>query len=308
MRFGLQLSTYEPRNGGNHWDATVAVARTCEDAGLDSVWFADHFMFAEEGKPETSRPVMECFVVLGALAAATERVRLGALVVGVPYRNPALLAKMHATLDVVSHGRAIVGLGAGWHKPEFDAYGWEFGSVRERMEKLEDAARIIRAMMTERPATVEGTHDSVRGALNDPMPVQRPRPPIMIGGDGEKQTLRMVAQYAEYCNVFGDPETVRHKFAVLRDHCARVGRPFEEITLSNHTGILIAPDERGVEAKRAAHPEFGGILGTPEQVIERLREYAAVGSRYVTFSMPDAADLDGIRLFGETVVPALADA
>lgn len=306
MLFGLQLTTYPPRDGGNHFDSTLAVARACEDAGLDSVWFADHFMWRSEDEPDKERPTLECFVTLGALAAATERVRLGALVAGVPYRNPALLAKMHATLDVISHGRCIIGLGAGWHKLEFDAYGWPFGTVKERMEKLEDAVQIMRKMMTERPASYSGKHYSIDKALNDPMPVQKPRPPIMIGGGGEKQTLRLVAQYADFCNVFGDPPAVQHKFEVLREHCERVDRPYEEITLSNHTGILIARDEQDLARKREQYPEFGGFCGTPDAVIERMHEYASVGSQYVTFSMPDAGELDSLRLFGETVVPALA--
>ncbi len=307
MLFGLQLTTYPPRDGGNHFDSTLQVAQTCEAAGLDSVWFADHFMWRSEEEPDKERPTLECFVTLAALAAATERVRLGALVVGVPYRNPALLAKMHATLDIVSHGRSIIGLGAGWHKLEFDSYGWPFGTVKERMEKLEDAVQIIHKMMTERPASYSGKHYSIHEALNDPLPVQKSRPPIMIGGGGEQQTLRMVAQYADYCNVFGDPAGVQHKFEVLRQHCERVGRPYDEVIRSNHTGILIACDEQELARKREAYPEFNGLIGTPDTVIARMREYAAVGSQYVTFSMPDAADLEPVHLFGETVVPALAD-
>jgi F420-dependent oxidoreductase-like protein len=307
MKFGLQLSTYSARGGGTSWDSVLAVARSSEAAGLDSVWFADHFMWRDEDDPDRERPNLECFLTLGALASATERVRLGALVVGVPYRNPALLAKMHTTLDVISHGRSIVGLGAGWHKLEFDSYGWPFGTVTERMEKLEDAVQITKLMMTERPATYEGKHYSIHEALNDPLPVQKPHPPIMIGGGGEKKTLRLVAQYADMCNVFGDPEQVAHKFAVLRGHCESVGRPYDEVTKSNHLGLLIARNEAELARKRERFPDFGGFAGTPEQVVERLRAYAAVGSTYVTFTMPDVDDIEPMQLFGETVVPALAE-
>ena len=308
MQFGLQLSTYEAKGGGNTWDSVLAVARACEAADLDSVWFADHFMWRDEDNPDRERPNLECFLTLGALAAATERVRLGALVVGVPYRNPALLAKMHTTLDVISHGRSIIGLGAGWHKLEFDSYGWPFGTVKERMEKLEDAVQIMKLMMTERPASFDGQHYSIDEALNDPLPVQKPHPPIMIGGGGEKQTLRLVAQYADFCNVFGDSEQVAHKFAVLRAHCERVGRPYDEVTKSNHTGILIARDDAELALKRERFPDFNGIAGTPGQVTQRLREFADVGSTYVTFAMPDVDDITPMQLFGETVVPALAHA
>ncbi|MDP9382403.1 MAG: LLM class F420-dependent oxidoreductase [Chloroflexota bacterium] len=309
MRFGLQLKTYAPREHGNHWDSTLAVARACEEAGLDSVWFADHFMFPDEENPDKEVPVMECFTVLGALAAATNRIRIGALVAGVPYRNPALLAKMHSTLDVISHGRTIVGLGAGWHQPEFDAYGWPFGTVKQRMEQLEDAAQIIKAMMTQRPASHTGKHYSIRDAYNDPMPIQKPHPPIMIGGGGERQTLRLVAKHADFCNVFGDPETVAHKFEVLRGHCEKVGRPYEEITRSNHVPMLIGRSEAELREKHGESLDsFSGLMGTPETIIQRLGEYAAVGSQYITLRMENADDLDPIHLFGETVLPALADA
>ncbi|MEJ7653480.1 MAG: LLM class flavin-dependent oxidoreductase [Chloroflexia bacterium] len=227
---------------------------------------------------------------------------------GRAYRNPALLAKMSTTLDIVSRGRSIIGLGAGWHKLEFDSYDWPFGTVGERMDKLEDAVQIVHRMLTERPATFKGKHYSIDEALNDPPAIQKPRPPIMIGGGGEQRTLKLVAQYADYCNVFGSPDEIAHKFDVLRKHCETVGRPFEEITLSNHGSIMIARDEAELQAKKEQFPDFRGLAGTPDQVIERCREYVAVGSTYMTFSMPDIADLEPIRLFGETVGPALADA
>ena len=139
MRMGLQIGLCYPGKYGNHFDTVLAIVQACEQAGLDSVWMPDHFMFPDEAHPEKEVPVMECFVVLGAIAARTSRLRIGELVTGVPYRNPALLAKICATLDVISHGRSIVGLGAAWHEPEFTAYGWPFPPVLERMEKLEEA-------------------------------------------------------------------------------------------------------------------------------------------------------------------------
>ncbi len=182
MLMGQQLGTYAPSTHGNHWDTTLAAARACEQAGLDSVWLADHFMFPDEEDPEKEVPVFDCFVALGAIAASTSRIRIGELVVGVPYRNPALLAKMLTTLDVVAHGRSIIGLGAAWHDEEFLAYGWPFPSVRERMEMLEEAIQVVDRMMTQRPARFSGKHFTVAAAYNDPPPVQQPRPPIMIGG------------------------------------------------------------------------------------------------------------------------------
>ena len=310
MLLGLQLGSPAPSEHGNHFDTMLAVARACETAGLDSVWMADHFMFPDRANPKREVPVLECLITMSAIAASTTRIRIGELVVGVPYRNPALLAKMLTTLDVISHGRSIIGLGAAWHEPEFTAYGWPFPSVRHRMEMLEEALQIVDRMMTERPASFSGTHYTIENAYNDPPPVQKPRPPIMIGGSGERVTLRLVAQYADFCNVNGDPATVAHKYAVLREHCARVGRPYDAITRSNDVSILIAPDEAALAAKKERFakrlPSVPGLIGTPETIITTLKEYAAAGSQYVTFNMPDAADIEPIHLLGETVVPAVA--
>jgi F420-dependent oxidoreductase-like protein len=306
MLLGQQLGSYGPSAYGNHWDTTLAATLACEEAGLDSVWLADHFMFPDRAQPDKEVPVFDCFVALAGIAARTSRIRIGELVVGVPYRNPALLAKMLTTLDVVAHGRTIIGLGAAWHDEEFVAYGWPFPPVWERMEMLEEAVQIVDRMLTQRPASFTGKHYQVTDAYNDPPPVQKPRPPIMIGGSGEKKTLRIVAQYADFCNVGGDPTTVAHKYAVLREHCARVGRPYESITRSNDVGILIAADERELAAKKAQYGEDFDLVGTPEAIIEGLHRYAEVGSQYVTFHMPDAREITPIRLLGEAVVPAVA--
>jgi F420-dependent oxidoreductase-like protein len=302
MLMGQQLGTYGPSAHGNHWDTTLGAAHACEQAGLDSVWLADHFMFPDKKNPEKEVPVFDCFVALGALAASTSRVRIGELVVGVPYRNPALLAKMLTTLDVIAHGRTIVGLGAAWHEEEFRAYGWLFPSVRERMEMLEEAVQIVDRMMRERRASFSGRHYTVTEAYNDPMPVQQPRPPIMIGGSGEKVTLRIAAQYADFCNVGGDPETVAHKYEVLREHCERLGRPFDAITRSNDVGILIAASERELIAKKERYGNDFDLIGTPDQILEGLRRYAQSGSQYITFHMPDANEIEPILLLGEMVV------
>jgi len=299
---GQQLGTYKPSRHGNHWDTTLAA----EQAGLDSVWLADHFMFPDKDQPDKEVPVFDCFVALGAMAACTSRIRIGELVVGVPYRNPVLLAKMLTTLDVIAHGRTIVGIGAAWHEPEFVAYGWPFPSVRERMEMLEEAFQIVDLVMTQRPASFSGKHYTVANAYNDPMPVQKPRPPIMIGGSGEKVTLRLVAQYADFCNVFGDPATVARRFGIIREHCERIGRPSDAITFSNDVSILIASDARELSAKKERYGEQFNLIGTPEEIIEGLQRYAEAGSQYVTFHMPDADQIDPILLLGETVVQQVA--
>jgi F420-dependent oxidoreductase-like protein len=302
----IQLGTYAPSTHGNHWDTTLAATRASEQAGLDSVWLADHFMFPDGEQPDREVPVFDCFVALGAMAAHTSRIRIGELVVGIPYRNPVLLAKMLTTLDVIAHGRTIVGIGAAWHEPEFVAYGWPFPSVRERMEMLEEAFQIIDRVMTQRPASFGGKHYTVAGAYNDPMPVQKPRPPIMIGGSGEKVTLRLAAQYADFCNVGGDAAIVAHRFDVLRQHCDRVGRPPEAITFCNDASILIASNERELAAKKERHGDQFNLVGTPDAIIEGLQRYAQAGSQYVTFHMPDADEIEPILLLGETVVKQVA--
>lgn len=303
MRLGMQLHPTRPSEHGNHFDTLLAVARACEEAGVDSVLMADHFVFNDEQQPEKEVPVLECFVALGAIAASTSRIRIGQLVAGVPYRNPALLAKMCATLDVISHGRSLVGLGAAWHEQEFRAYGWPFPPLGERLDMLEEAVQIVDRMLRERPVSFSGRHYTLANAFNDPLPVQKPRPPILIGGSGERRTLKIVAQYADYCNVGGDPATVAHKYDVLRRHCETVGRPFEEITLCNNTGLLIARDEMDLAAKQERHPHFGGIVGTPQAVVDQIQAYAAAGSQYITFFLPDAQDIAAIHLLGESVLP-----
>jgi alkanesulfonate monooxygenase SsuD/methylene tetrahydromethanopterin reductase-like flavin-dependent oxidoreductase (luciferase family) len=172
---------------------------------------------------------------------------------------------------------------------------------------LEEAVQVVDRMLRQRPASFTGKHYSVQHAYNDPRPVQQPRPPILIGGSGEHVTLKLVARYADFCNVSGDPATVARKFGVLRKHCEEVGRPFSEITLCNNVGIVLGRDEAEVAAKLEKYPGFGDIQGTPETVVARLSEYAQAGSRYVTFHMPDAEELDTIQLLGAEVLPRVAE-
>jgi alkanesulfonate monooxygenase SsuD/methylene tetrahydromethanopterin reductase-like flavin-dependent oxidoreductase (luciferase family) len=209
---------------------------------------------------------------------------------------------MLATLDVMANGRTIVGLGAAWHQPEFRAYGWPFPSVRERMEMLEEAVQIVDRMLTQRRASFSGKHYTIDEAYNDPMPVQKPRPPIMIGGSGEKVTLRIAAQYADYCNVNGDPDTVAHRYDVLRQHCERIGRSPHAITRSNDLSILIATNDQELARKKERYGDKFTLIGTPDRIVEGLQRYAQAGSQYVTFNMPDANRVEPILLFGETVV------
>jgi F420-dependent oxidoreductase-like protein len=299
MKFGLQLVPNPIESGVNAFDRMQKAARLAEELGYDSVWYEDHFMWADD-RPH--KPVqLECLTALSALAASTQRIRLGMLVLGSPYRNPALLAKMLTTIDVISHGRVIVGLGAGWHELEFEAYGWPFPPLKERFDRLEETAQIIDRMMTQSPASFEGEYYQIKDAHNLPMPVQQPRPPILIGGNGEKRTLRAVAKYGDMCNVIVDAEKARHKFEVLRQHCEEVGRPYEEITRSVNYWTIFAGNQAERDAKKERFPrDAEDLAGIPE----KMKAYEAVGTQYIIARIFDGNDLDPIRQFAETVFPA----
>jgi F420-dependent oxidoreductase-like protein len=314
MRFGLQVNPYFPGSTGNPWDSVARVARAADESAFDSLWLYDHFLYegGYSGHP-IPEPVMECFTTLGAVAAITRRIRLGQLVLGVPYRNPAMMAKMATTLDLISHGRTILGLGAGWHQREHEAFGWgPFEPAPVRLKRLEEAVRVVLALWTERPASFAGEFYRVDNAMDNPAPLQKPHPPIMIGGSGERVTLRLVARYAQFCNVSGDPETVGRLFDALREHCERVGRPHDEITRSIYTTVIVGRDEAEVAAKRGRLSEFiprrGALIGTPEQLVARFGDYARAGCQYVVFRTPDWIDIEPVQLFAERVIPALADA
>ena len=313
MKFGLQVNPYYPGPNGNPWDSVARVARATDDSGFDSLWLYDHLLYegGYAGHP-VPEPVMECFTTLGAVAAITRRIRLGQLVVAVPYRNPALLGKMATTLDLISQGRSILGIGGGWHQREYEAYGWgTWEDVPTRLKRLEEALQLIIKLWTERPANHQGQFYHLDQVMELPDPIQKPHPPILIGGDGEKVTLRLVAQYAQFCNVHGDPETAGRRFGIIREHCERLGRPYEEITRSVFQTVVIGRDEAEVAAKRERLadlvPRHGWLPGTPEQLIEAFQQYARAGCQYMIFRMPDWVDVEPVQMFAETVIPALAE-
>jgi F420-dependent oxidoreductase-like protein len=300
MKFGLQLVPNPVEPGINEFDRMRQAAQLAEELGYDSIWYEDHFMFPLDRPHEPVQ--LECLTALAALAASTQRVRLGMLVLGVPYRNPALLAKMLTTLDVISHGRVIVGLGAGWHELEFHAYDWPLPPLKERFDRLEEAAQVIDRMMTQIPASFEGKYYRIQEALNLPMPVQKPRPPILIGGNGEKRTLRAVAKHADMCNVIVDPQKARHKFQVLQQHCEDVGRPYEEITRSVNYWTVFGrtEQERAAKKERFPRPAVEDLAAIPD----KMYEYQEAGTQYIIARIFDGNDLDPIQQFAETVFPA----
>jgi F420-dependent oxidoreductase-like protein len=315
MRAPIQLDLHLPNfnypgvRPDEVFDKLVDIATTAERAGFSAVTVMDHYhQIPAVGPPRNW--MFEGNTMLAGIAARTQTIALGLLVGGVTYRNPAQHAKITTTLDVISRGRAFHGIGAGWFQAEHEAYGYDFPPLKERFERLEDHLRIARAMFTQEDATIACEHHPVSGAYNNPKPV-RGDIPIVVGGSGERKTLRMVAQYGDGCNVFGDPGRAEHLLGVLRGHCDRLGRDPDEITKTSMAIIVIAETEDAAKAKldvmRAAGiPEeriASATAGTPEQILERAHAYRAVGIEGLTLSMPDVHDLETVALAGETLAP-----
>jgi F420-dependent oxidoreductase-like protein len=311
-RFGLQIPnfTYPDVPDSELFERVAAIAGTAEKAGFDSIWVMDHFYQLPGLGPEDA-PMFEAYSLLSALAARTSKARLGTMVTGVTYRNPALLAKTVTVLDVISAGRGILGVGAAWNESEHRGYGFEFPPTRERMDRLEEALQICRAMFTEYSPTFSGKYYQINNAYNVPRPVTPGGPPIMIGGGGEKRTLRLVAQYGDASNIFGDLPTIRHKLDVLARHCDDVDRDPAEITKTKLCTLLIGPDAKAAEAKVDYVRNTLGvgedwltqtaIAGSPEQVLEKVKEHFDAGLDGLLFNMPDAHDLEALTLAGQTL-------
>jgi F420-dependent oxidoreductase-like protein len=304
MRLGLQIPNFTLGVPDDRlFEAVVEQATAAEGSGFESVWVMDHFyQLPALGGP--SQPMLESYTLLGGLAARTSRIRLGTMVTGVTYRNPALLAKIVTTLDVISAGRAMLGIGAAWYDVEHEGLGVEFPPVGERMDRLEEAVQICRAMFRDEVATFEGRYYSVHEARNLPRPVQPGGPPILIGGGGEKRTLRLVARYADYCNIFGDVATVRHKLAVLREHCEAVGRDPASITVSRLSTLVITDSAEETAGtwellKSAEGMDASGFnVGTEDEVVAQVEELAGAGVDYCIFNMP-VSGVDAVRRAGE---------
>ena len=300
MKVGLQVNRFDWPGGNTAIGPTLArIAATADDAGFDSIWVMDHF-FQIRGLGAATDPMLDGQTTLGFLAAHTKRARLGLLVGGIHYRQPALWIKAATTLDVLSGGRAWLGLGAGWNQEESDGLGFPFPPLGERFEWLEDALRLAHAMFEgERgtEAAIDGSHLHARRALNSPQSISRPRIPIMVGGGGEQRTLRLVARYADACNVFGGPERIAHKYAVLRRHCEEVGRPFDAIERSVLTDVAVATG-----------PTAGaGRTRTAAQLVDRLAELSDAGAQHVIVAVRDVHELRPLEVMGSHVIPALRD-
>jgi F420-dependent oxidoreductase-like protein len=317
-RFGLQINsfTYPDVPDEELFERIAAIAGTAERSGFDSIWVMDHlYQIAVVG--DRTEPMLEAYSLLCGIAARTSRAQLGTMVTGVTYRNPALLAKMVTTLDVVSSGRAILGIGAAWNEEEHRGYGFDFPPLRERFERLEDAVRICRAMFSEEAPSFTGTHHHIDAALNFPRPVRPGGPPLLIGGSGEKRTIPMVARYADACNFFGDLDTIRRKVRILEDSCERIGRDPAEITKTRlgPLNIAVTQSEAEANAKRVAEvrrlsPEAAAsfMTGDPDSVLEQVEAFLNAGLDGMLFSLPDAYDLEPIELAGRTLAGRLGSA
>jgi F420-dependent oxidoreductase-like protein len=310
-RVGMQIPsfTFPGVADADLFEHVATLAAAAEEGGFDSLWVMDHLhqIPMVGGRFE---PMLEAYTTLAALGARTRRIRLGVMVTGVTYRNPALLAKMVTTLDVVTSGRAILGIGAAWNHDEHNAYGFAFPPVRERMARLQEALEIVKAMFTEEAPSFEGRHYRIEGPLNFPRPVTPGGPPILVGGSGEKRTLRLVARYGDACNLFGDPPTIRRKLDILAEHCAGVGRDPADIT-KTRLGTLVLrrtreEADRIAEAIRAPwgvdEEQFRRVVvsGGPGDVAEQVRPYLDAGLDGVIFSLKDPTP-ETVTLAGEVL-------
>lgn len=295
MKVGLQISSFTWPGGREAIGPTLArIVRQADEVGFDSIWVMDHF-FQIRGVGKTEEPMLEGMTALGFMAAHSRRARLGLMVGGVHYRHPGLWIKATTTLDVLSGGRAWLGIGAAWNAEESRALAFPFPPLGERFERLEETLQMAHAMFEgERgtEGTFRGRHYQAERLLNSPQSLSRPRVPIMVGGGGERKTLRLVAQYADACNVFGSPEAIARKYAILDEHCAAVGRNPDEIERTTLQGV-------NVSAEGAHGTE------TPARLVDRFGMLADAGAEHVIFSVRDVHDPAKIELLGRDVIAAL---
>ena len=294
MRLGLQVPNFTWPNGQeNLGDTFGLIAQRAERAGFYSLWVMDHFFQIRNVGPAENE-MLEGYSALAFAAGRTNHIKLGTMVTGVTYRHPGLLVKTVTTLDALSHGRAYLGIGAAWNEEEHNGLGVPFPSTSERFERLEETLQIAHQMWSGDEKPFEGKHYQLARPLNSPRAVQKPHPPILIGGTGERKTLRMVAQYGDGCNLFarlGD-DVLKHKLDVLRDHCQSIGRPYEEIEKTTLDFMQLSRD---------------GSKGsmTPAAAIEHFASLAAMGIDQAIFSMPNVSDLEPFDILATEIIPAV---
>lgn len=305
IRFGLFFPQV-----GLPFGAIKERARLAEQLGYDSILFVDHMW--SRGLPDVDH--LEAWTLMAATAAVTERLRVGALVLCNSYRSPALLAKMASSLDALSDGRLILGLGAGWMDEEYRAYGYPFPRTRVRIEQLEEGLEVIARLFAAPRATYQGKYYAVEDAPNHPKPVQRPRPPILVGGGGEKRLLRLVARHADIWNCPNNHAAdLPRKLEVLHGHCEAVGRNPQDIEVSEQCIVVIGRDDKEFKERwqvaqhtvgRVFEMEKAGFRGTPEQIVEQLHKRIEQGVTFFTFLTGDFHAPESLELFAEKVLPA----
>jgi len=305
IRFGVQTA---PHN--TTWNDMKQTWRLIDGLGYDTAWTFDHF-FPILSDP--SGPCFEGWIALAGLAAETSKIKVGVLVTGNTYRNPAVLASMGKTLDHLSDGRLIMGLGAGWFEQEHKAYDIPFYTTAERIRRLDEATEIIKRLWTEKQVNFKGKYYEITDAYCEPKPLQKPWPQIMIGGAGEKMTLRVVARHADIWNTFGSPDLFRHKISILKQHCESVGRKLDDIEISwaGATRIAGSAAERDEIIRRVAErfgrpaEEIGPglLMGTAEEIKDRIHRLIDVGVSHFIIMPTSPSDHDTLRRFADEVIP-----
>ena len=316
MQFGLQHPNFnfDYNSQGNDISyithSLKNLVSKAENSGFDSFWVMDHFHQIQfVGKPED--PMLEGWTVLSMLAGITTKIKLGTLVTGIIYRYPSVLAKIASTLDVLSKGRLFMGLGAAWNEQESLAYGINFPSNQERLLRLEETIQIIRKMWTEEPcASFNGKYFQVINAYCNPKPIQKPSPPILVGGSGERKTLKIVAKYADACNLFGSTESIKKKLDILKEHCKSVGRDFDSI-LKTKLGTIVLDDNREA-AKDRVKETFRGvpeeqikefvIYGTPEDILKQIEALQQAGIQYLIVNLEPSRELEALDTFANKII------
>jgi F420-dependent oxidoreductase-like protein len=298
MKVGLQIPNFTYPAGPKELGRNLAeIARTAEEAGFSSLWVMDHFFQIGDrarsvglGPPEDE--MLEGYSTLSYLAGITKKVTLGTLVTGVIYRYPGILIKTVTTLDVLSGGRAYLGIGAAWNEREARGLGVPFPPIKERMEQLEETLQIAKQMWSDNNGAYTGKYFHLAETLCNPQPLSRPHPPILIGGSGEKKTLQLVAKYADACNLFArmGVETVRSKLDILQQHCDKVGRDYTEIEKTTLSTVHLAPEKMNTK-----------------DVIEECRALAGIGIQHAIFNMPNVHEIKPLETFGREIIPVLTE-
>jgi len=316
MRFGLQHPSFSFDFSNNEttqiFHSLKKLVALAEERGFDSFWVMDHFhQLQMMGLP--SEPMLEGWTTVSSLIGVTSKIKLGTLVSGIIYRHPSILAKIGATLDVLSNGRLFMGIGAGWNEEESFAYGIAstFPSIQERLDRLQEAVQIIRKMWTDEPtATFVGKYYQIKNAYCNPKPIQRPSPPILVGGAGEKRTLEIVAKHADACNLIGSTETVKRKLDILKEHCKKVGRDYDLILKTKLGGILIEKSEeeakekvkqilKGIPEQQIGEYLIYGTVDTVQTQVEKLEE---VGIQYLIVSLDPSDQYNQLESFAESII------